>query len=238
MTKPTLKSLALLGTAIGMMGAAGCASNPAPAVPMEYLEGTPLDRNEITVSKKTEYLEVVLNPSDSQLRIADKDRIRGFVEGYVKNGHGPLIMSMPQGSPNAQLSVQAVADAREIAWEYGVEYKEILGAAYDARATGAGAPLVLAYTAFRANAPECQSLATQDFADATSNNELPTLGCSVRANMAAMIADPADIFGERDHAEGDIDRQTVILEKYRQGQPTGAQRSQDENGAVSTAVQE
>ena len=238
MTKPSIKSLAFLGTALGMLGATGCAYTPGKPVPLEYLEGTPLDRNPITVSKKTEYLEVILNPSDSQLRTTDRDLIRGFVAGYVEKGHGPLIMSMPQGSPNPQLSVQAVAEAREIAWEYGVEYKEILGSAYDARSTGAGAPLVLAYTAFRANAPECGSLADHDFSDASSNNELPTLGCAVRTNMAAMIADPADLFGERELEEGDNDRRSTVLGLYRQGQPTGAQRSDDENGAVSTAVQE
>ena len=238
MTKPTLKTFALLGTAIGLMGATGCASNSGSPVPTEYLEGTPLDRNEITVSKKTEYMEVVLNPADTQLRISDKDRIRAFVSGYVENGHGPLIMSMPKGSPNPQLSLQAVTEARAIAWEYGVEYKEIQGGTYDARSKGTGAPLVLAYTAFRANAPECQSLSTIDLADATSNNELPTLGCAVRTNMAAMIADPADLFGERDLEEGDIDRRGVILGQYRAGEPTGAERAQDESGAVSTAVQE
>ena len=238
MRKPTLKSVALLGTAIGLMGAAGCASSSAPAVPTEYLEGTPLDRNPITVSKKTEYLEIALNPADKQLRIVDKDRIRNFVRGYVEKGHGPLIMSMPKGSPNAQLSVQAVADAREIAWEYGVEYKEMYGSTYDARSTGSGAPLVLAYTSYRANAPECGSLAHQDFADAVSNNELPTFGCSIRANMAAMIADPADLFGERELEDGDNDRRTTVLGLYREGQPTAAQRTQDENGSVSTAVQE
>ena len=238
MTKPTLKSLAILGTAMGLAGTTGCASNDGPAVPVEYLEGTVLDRNEITVSKKTEYLEVILNPGESQLRIKDKNKIRTFVKGYVENGHGPLIMSMPQGSPNPQLSVQAVAEAREIAWEYGVEYQQIAGGAYDARTTGAGAPLVLAYTAYKANAPDCLSQATQDFADATSNNELPTLGCAVRTNMAAMIADPADLFGERELEEGDIDRQGVVLGKYRAGEPTGSTRTNDEDGAISTAVQE
>ena len=238
MSKPTLKSLALLGTALGLMGTVGCASNSAPAVPVEYLEGTPLDRNPITVSKKTEYLEVALNPAENQLRVTDKDRIRAFVAGYVDKGHGPLIMSMPKGSPNPQLAIQAVADAREIAWEYGVEYKEIAGSAYDARSKGTGAPLVLAYSAYRANAPECESLANLDFSDATSNNEMPSLGCAVRANMAAMIADPADLFGDRELEPGDNDRRATVLGLYREGQPTGAQRSQDENGTVSTAVQE
>jgi len=238
MTKPTLKSLAILGTAVGLTGVTGCASNKGPAIQADYLEKTVFDRNEVTVSKKTEYLEVILNPRDSQLRIADKNRIRSFVQGYVENGHGPLIMSMPQGSPNPQMSVQAIAEAREIAWEYGVDYEEIAGGVYDAKAKGAGAPMVMAYTAFKANAPDCPSLATQDFADATTNNELPTLGCAVRANFAAMIADPADLFGEREHDEGDIERQGDILGKYRAGQPTGSTRTNEEDGAISTAVRE
>lgn len=238
MTKPTLKSLAVLGTAIGLASTTGCASNSGPAVPVEYLEGTALDRHDITVSEKTEYLEIVLNPSDTQLRITDKNKIRSFVQGYVESGHGPLIMSMPQGSPNPQLSVQAVAEAREIAWEYGVDYEQIAGGAYDARSKGSGAPLVLAYTAFKANAPDCLSLATQDFSDATSNNELETFGCSIRANMAAMIADPADLFGERELDEGDIDRQGVVLGKYRAGEPTGSTRTDDEDGSIATAVQQ
>lgn len=238
MTNPTFKSLAILGTAVTLVGVTGCASKNGPAVPNEYLEGTVLDRHPITVSEKTEYLEVALNPAYSQLTIVDKDKIRAFVKGYVESGHGPLLMSMPTGSPNPQLSVQAVAEAREIAWEYGVEYKEIAGSVYNAQRAGSGAPLVLAYTAFNANAPKCQSLATQDFANATSNNELPTLGCAVRTNMAAMIADPADLFGNRALEEGDVTRQGVILGKYRAGEPTGSTRSNDEDGAISTAVQE
>lgn len=238
MTKPTFKSLAILGTAIGLAGTTGCASNSGSTIPVEYLEGTVFDRNEITVSKKTEYLEIVLNPGDTQLRIPEKNKIHAFVQGYVESGHGPLIMSMPQGSPNPQLSVQAVAEAREIAWEYGVEYEQIAGGAYDARPTGAGAPLVLAYTAFDANAPECPSLATLDLSDVSSNNDLPTLGCAVRTNMAAMIADPADLFGEREHVEGDIERQGVVLGKYRAGEPTGSTRTNEEDGAIATAVQE
>lgn len=235
----TIKSLktALLGTAIALGGLTACQSGGDRTIPLSYLEATPLDRHTIGVTSETEYLELNLNPGDTQLRKTDKQRLHNFIAGYVDHGHGPLIMSMPEGTPNPQFAVQAVAEAREIAWGYGVEYEEIAGGAYDARGAF-DAPLVLAYKSFDAVAPECTPLSRIDFADVSSNNETENFGCSIRANMAAMVADPADLLGERALDPGDVERRTGMLERYRSGEPTGAQSTEEESGAVATAVQE
>lgn len=213
----------------------GCASGKGGAVPESYLTGTTLDRNPIRVSEKTEYLEVQINPLDPHLRLAEKAKIRDFVADYKRRGHGPLMMSMPENQENQELTIKAVAEAREIAWSHGVEYEEISGSAYDARGE-ATAPLVLAFRAYDAIAPDCPQKSAFDFADATSNNDMPSLGCSVRTNMAAMIADPSDLLGERALEEGDLERRSNQLELYRQGQSTAAERSQDESAALSDAV--
>jgi len=235
----TIKSLktALLGTAIALGGLTACQSKGEGTIPVSYLEATPLDRHTIGVTSETEYLELNLTPGDTQLRKLDKQRLHGFIAGYVDRGHGPLIMSMPEGTPNPQFAVQAVAEAREIAWGYGVEYEEIAGSAYDAGGAF-DAPLVLAYKTFEAVAPECIPLSRIDFADVSSNNETANFGCSIRANMAAMVADPADLLGERALDPGDVERRMGMLESFRSGEPTGAQSSEDESGAVATAVQE
>jgi pilus assembly protein CpaD len=54
--------------------------------------------------------------------------------------------------------------------------------------------------------------------------------------MAEMIAEPGDLLGNRPLDPGDAERRAYQLELYRQGQATGAERSEDETGAVSTAV--
>ncbi|WP_300375632.1 CpaD family pilus assembly protein [Henriciella sp.] len=215
---------------------AGCSSSgPGGPVPQSYLQGTTLDRHNIQVAKRTAYLEVALNPLDSHLRLSEKARIRQFVDQYVTSGHGPLVMSLPKNHANEELAVKAVAEAREIVWSAGVDYADIRGSAYDAGGS-ATAPVVLAFTAFDAVAPDCLQKSQVDFADATSNNDMPTLGCSVRTNMAAMIADPADLLGQRPLDEGDLARRTAQLELYRQGESTAAQRSDQESGTVSSAV--
>lgn len=224
---------------LGFAGAAalsGCSSvEPNGPVPVEYLSGTTLDRNPIRVAERTNYLEVKLNVLDAHLRLEEKANIRNFVADYIQRGHGPLIMSLPKNHANEELAVKAVAEAREIAWTAGIDYEDIRGSAYDADGSDS-APIVLAFTAYDAIAPDCPQKSMVDFADATSNNDMPTLGCSVRANMAAMIADPADLLGQRPLDAGDLARRTAQLELYRQGEATGATRSDDESGSVSTAV--
>ena len=236
MTSILKPAASLIAAGIGLSALAGCASVAPTSVPKSYLEGTALDRNAIGVEKKTEFLEVAIHPEASELSLADKARISDFVAAYRDHGHGPLIMSLPASSANPQLAVAAVAEARAIAYEKGVSYQEIAGTSHGA-GSDVAEPMIMAFQSYDAIAPECQSLATIDFSNFTSNNELPTLGCAVRANQAAMIADPADLLGTRTLDQGDPIRRGIILEKFRQGESTASTRTSDESGTVSQAVQ-
>ncbi len=231
-SKPN-RSLLALGASLMTLGA--CASSAPTAISGNYLEGTALSRNEIGVTQRTEFLEVSLHPEASELSDADRARIRSFVGAYAQKGHGPLVMSLPAASSNPQLAVTAIAEARAIAWEKGVRYDEIAGSAHGAGEAYAQ-PIILAFQVYDAVAPACASKASLDFSDVASNNNLPTLGCSVRTNLAAMIADPADLLGNRPLDAGYSARRAVILEKFRLGEPTAATRSAQESGAVSDAV--
>ena len=53
------------------------------------------------------------------------------------------------------------------------------------------------------------------------------LGCSTISNMAAQIADPRDIMGQRPMDPADAGRRTVVIQNYRRGEPTGAQVPDD-----------
>lgn len=227
--------LAFLAAGAGLLALGACASYAPTAVSQEELEGTALSRNDIGVTKRAEFLEIDLHPEASELSDTDRNRIRNFVGAYAQTGHGPLVLSLPQVSANPQLAVTALAEARAIAWEQGVQYDELTGDAHGAGET-AMQPMILAYQAYDAVAPDCASKASIDFSDVASNNTLPTLGCSVRTNLAAMIADPADLLGQRTLGPSDNARRDVILEKFRKGESTASLRSNQESGAVSSAI--
>lgn len=234
MAKSTSSWLALaLGSVVLITG---CQSKEYKGnVPVEYFQGTTLDRHEIKVAERTHYLEVNLDPRDSQLRLDEISKVRGFLADYNYSGHGPLVVSMPKYAENPQLAVGAVAEIRELAWEAGIEYEEMMGAAYNA--TGKRAtPVVMAFKSYKTIAPDCPSLAQIDVANAVSNSDLPSLGCSVRSNMAAMIAEPADLLGGREMTASDVARRELQLEQWRNGQNTASVRSADESGAVSQVI--
>ena len=225
---------ALFGT---MIFASACQSGGAPShVPVEYFDGTVLDRHEIGVTQHTEYLEVLLDPRDTQLRLGEVSKVRSFLNQYADVGHGPLVVSMPKHAENPQLAVGAVSEIRQLAWEAGVSYESMLGAAYDA-SSHTQTPIVMAFKTYKAVAPECQSLAQIDVANGVSNSDLPTLGCAIRTNMAAMIAEPADLLGGRELSEGDRVRRGAQLSLWQQGQSTAATRTEAESAVVSTAIQ-
>ncbi len=234
MSKHKVSAYALIGCAALVMS--GCKSAETGGhVPVEYYSGTTLDRNAIGVRQQTQYLEVNLNPQDSQLRLPEIAKVKGFLASYNANGHGPLVISLPKNADNPQLAVGAAAETRELAWEAGIDYEQIMGAAYDARGRR-GSPLIMAFKSFEAVAPDCPSLSEVDFSNAISNNDQPSLGCAIRTNMAAMIAEPADLFGDRELSESDISRREIQLQLWRDGAVTAAARSDNESAALSTAV--
>ena len=231
-SKPHRTVLAI-GASLMTLGA--CASSAPTAISSNYLEGTSLSRNEIGVAKRTEFLEIAMDPAASELSTEDRARIRSFVGVYAQKGHGPLVMSLPAASANPQLAVTAVAEARSIAWEKGVQYDEMSGSAHGAGET-TSQPMIIAFQVYDAVSPECLQKSALDFSDVASNNNLPTLGCSVRTNLAAMIADPADLMGTRTIDQGSSDRRPIILEKFAKGESTAAVRAAQESGAISQAV--
>ncbi|WP_084420307.1 CpaD family pilus assembly protein [Henriciella litoralis] len=229
--------LALVTGGFGaVLAISGCqAGGRHGPIPAEYLTGTTLDRNAIGVAEQTQSLEVFIDPRGGRLSAAERGRIETFVSEYRRRGHGPLVVSVPAIDPSGRVGTNAVSEASDIAWSQGVDYADIRGNAYDPQGR-TDAPMLLTFRAYEAIAPVCLQKSAYDFANAVSNNDMPSLGCSVRTNMAAMIADPADVFGDRPLDPGDAQRRTNQLQLYRDGETTTAQRSDQETGTVSTAV--
>ena len=180
-------------------------------------------------------IEVSILPGDSQLRREEIYKIEAFLADYKSVGHGPLMLSIPSEHANEQLMISAAADIRDMGWHAGIEYDQIDGSAYDAGGRG-NAPILLAFKRYTAVRPDCPTWASVDAMDAVSNNDGPVLGCAVRTNMAAIIADPADLMGVRALEDGDTERVAQQLQRWRLGETTNAARGEAESGAVSSAV--
>lgn len=218
------------GAAVLMSSA--CMTKPAPA---DANLATIADRHKIAVAEASERLEVQVAPDDTALAVDSAAKLDVFARLYARQGHGVLVMSAPTGGANASAAARISQDVRLRLAGAGVPFAAMAATTYDSGEQGA-APIVLTFSRFEATAPDCQPLWSQNLAHSPDNQPWNSFGCSAQANLAAMISDPADLLGPRTEDPRDAARRARVLEAYRQGQQTHANRSADERVQVSDAV--
>jgi pilus assembly protein CpaD len=195
---------------------------------------TQADRHRITVSEASERVEIPVNAGDSALSAGDRASLRTFASGYLRYGHGSLILSTPAGGSNADAAATLAQQARMSLVDAGVSYAAIAPSTYDG--VGGAAPIIVSFTRFEAEAPDCRPLYEQDLAHQSNNQPWESFGCATQANLAALIEDPADLENPRDSEARDSIRRATVMEAYRDGEQTHAERTQDERITISTAV--
>ena len=223
--------LSLLALGLSALGA--CASVPTPELPPT---SSSADRHRIEVEQTSERLEVAVAPSDVSLSPKSRADLGDFASGYLRYGHGALILSAPAGSTNADAASRLAGEIRMSLVAAGVSYAALASSNYDASGE-TEAPVVVSFARFEAVAPECAPLWEQDLAHQSNNQAWESFGCASQANLAALVEDPRDLLRARTEDPRDSGRRATVFEAYREGEPTHAERSNDEHVSISNAVQ-
>jgi len=194
----------------------------------------PTQRHPIMVSQQPSTLSVRVARGSQGLTPSQKGQIAGFLERYRSSdaGNSKLVIAVPSGSPNESAAVRSVGDIRQLITAYGFSEANVAIEPYN-EGRDANAPVRLSYLRYVAEGPECGRW-TSNLADDPRNLPYPTFGCAQQRNLAAQIANPADLLGPRTMDPADPERRSVVFDKYRQGRPTGAEKSQDERIQVKT----
>jgi len=227
---PRLPLLLASVSALGACATMGVAEAP-PGPPVS----SAADRHEISVEQTAERLELAVAGEAAALSAKSREDLSAFASGYLRYGHGALILSSPEGGANAEAAARLSNDARGVLLEAGVSYAAIAASTYDA-SDRADAPVVLTFARFEARAPECAPLWEQDLAHQSDNQPWESFGCATRANLAALVEDPSDLLRPRAEDPRDSNRRSTVFEAYRQGEPTHAERSADERVTISNVA--
>ena len=220
---------------IGLSALGACATL-RPEAPDSRPLSSAADRHEITVAQATERVEVDVPSDASGLSPSSRSDLTSLASGYLRYGHGALILSSPEGGGNADAAARLTNETRMSLINAGVSYAAIASSTYDASGR-ADAPIVVSFIRFEAHAPECAPIWEQDLAHQGDNQPWESFGCATQANLAALVEDPRDLLQPRAEDPRDSNRRATVFEAYRQGQPTGAQRSNEEHVTISNAVQ-
>lgn len=215
------------------------------ALPLAALSGCMQTEEQIGWSNRM-HTQIVAEESTAELKIGavvsgeklggpEREAVKTFATSYQQEGHGAVIISRPSNGPDDVSAMRAASDARAVMLAEGVDSAMIAEGTYDGAGAGV-APLIISYRTYNAVVPGCPDISHWDFADTYSNSALPSLGCAVTVNLAAMIANPADLVGQQPMDPADLNRRTIVMTKYRNGEKTSSERNDDASGAISTAV--
>lgn len=219
---------------VGIAALSACASVPKPPIGGEN-SPTQADNHRITVAPTSQRMEIPVAAGDMALSPTARAELRSFASDYLRAGYGALVVSAPGGGPNGEAATLVAHEARTALMEAGVSYAAIASSTHEGSAEAT--PIVLNFERYVAQAPECESLATQNLAGASNNQPWRSFGCATQANLAAMIEDPRDLLRARTEDPRDGARRAAVMQAYRQGDVTHADRSQDERIQISNAAQ-
>lgn len=194
----------------------------------------PSQRHPIMVSQKPTDLNVRVPAGSGGLTAGQKSQIASFLEKFHNADNGSkLVIAVPSGSPNETAAMQAVGDLRHLVRNAGLTEADVAVQAYRG-GRDASAPIRLSYLRYVAEGPECGRWNT-NLAEDYRNLPYPNFGCAQQHNLAAQIANPADLIEPRGSDPADAERRAQMIAKWRKGQSTVSEKSGEEKSQVKGA---
>lgn len=192
---------------------AGCAQRNSiivGSIPDDYRTNHP-----IVIAEKEKTIDIPVGSTERGLSRIHKVAVDGFIAGYDR-GSAPLVsVLVPYGSPNEHAARLVATDMAARLHARGVPRGSILHQPYDARGYGTSAPIRLAYVEMAAQTGPCGRWPEDMLEDSNANKHWANYGCSYQNNLAAQVANPADLLGPRRMTEIDTERRGRSIDDYR-----------------------
>ncbi len=207
-TTRVLTALALAG----MVLATGCAKRDSitvGAVPDDYRTNHP-----IVVAEKEEVLDLPVGASDRGMTRIHRASLEGFLHHYDRSAAPVLTILAPSGAANDAAAHHAAADFARLARANGVPDGRIIVSSYAASGPEVSAPVRVTYRSMRAQTGQCGRW-PDDVLNTEENKHYANFGCAYQNNLAAQIANPADLLGPRKSTEIDAGKRGVAIDVYQ-----------------------
>ncbi|MFD1988242.1 CpaD family pilus assembly protein [Mesorhizobium newzealandense] len=191
---------------------AGCAQRDSitvGAIPDDYRTNHP-----IVIAEKNQKIDLPVGAGDRGMTGSQRDTLLGFLDGYDKSAAPTLTIQVPSGSANEVAATAAARDFARLAVAAGVKRNRIVVTSYQAASVEISSPVRVAYVAVRAQTDKCGRW-PDDLVDTAENKHYADFGCSYQNNLAAQMANPADLLGPRKSSTIDAENRGAVIDVYR-----------------------
>ena len=191
---------------------AGCAQRDSitvGSVPDDYRTNHP-----IVIAEKEATLDLPVAASDRGMTRSQKVAIEGFLAGYDRSAAPVVRIVTPSGAPNDVAASRATSDFARLLRSNGVPEGRIAFLSYQAGPAETTAPVRISYSAMRARTGKCGRW-PDDLLKTSENKHYANFGCSYQNNLAAQVANPADLLGPRKPSEIDPENRADAIDQYK-----------------------
>lgn len=200
----------LASVAIGLL--AGCAKRDSitvGSVPDDYRTNHP-----IVIAEKDEVIDLPVGPGDRGMTQTQRVALDGFFDSYDRSAMAVITIAVPNGAANDVAAADAASDFRHFIRSLGIPESRIAMTSYQSPAVEVSAPIRVSYTAMRAQTNKCGRW-PDDILDDSENKHYADFGCSYQNNLAAQVANPADLLGPRKQSAIDAENRSRVIDTYR-----------------------
>jgi pilus assembly protein CpaD len=201
--------------------ASACATSPRSRQEKEpnFIEQASVNRTlldaYIPQAVAVEARMILAAPSGAQgLNAQEYAQLTAFAADYVQLGRGNVVISVPANAGNSPTAALIAQEAQRVLYAGGVDFAKMSGGAYQAQGQP-NAPVTITFGRYEAQQFKCKPWSEIDPRKTADNQPVERFGCTQNANLAAMVADPADLLGDRKDGAHDAARGQVGIDMYR-----------------------
>jgi pilus assembly protein CpaD len=201
------------GAALALLAAlsAGCTSTQVDGDPMQAYDSRL--RHPILVSDEPENFNLPVGMRGPALSPQIETALRDYVSEYRSDGTGSITIQVPTGSANAVAAASTGHAVHYALVRAGVPRGQIEVAPYEVGDHSNVASLRISYLRVKAVVPTC-GIWPEGQPSYVENVQYENFGCAQQQNLAAMVANPADLLRPRTMTPAHGGRRANVIKIY------------------------
>jgi pilus assembly protein CpaD len=219
------RALRIAGALFGLATALGACTHTDEVASTASIPDDYRLRHPIAIQEANRSVVIFVGQARGGLSAEQRADVMGLGQVWLQEGTGAIVADVPVGTPNARAAVDAFHEAQALLAAAGVPARGVVMRQYRPDDPRQLATLRLTYPKITAVAGPC-GLWPEDLGPSIKdkgyfeNKPYYNYGCAYQRNMAAMVANPADLVQPRPETPAYTVRRTEGFDKYRKGATT------------------
>lgn len=221
--------------AVGTTLLAGCKTLEEPGGHMTgAVVVNQAEKHPILVAQQPATMSLTIPAGSRGLTASQVAQVEGFLSRYRASdaGNSKLVIAVPHGGANEPAAMRAAGQLNGLIKEAGFADNAVQVQPYGA-GRGSSAPIRFSYMRYVAQGPDC-GVWPSNLARDGRNVNYHNFGCAQQANLAAQIANPADLVTPRTMDASDPERRALVFDRYRQGKSPASEKGADDSATMKS----